>query len=247
LSFFNELKRRKVFKVGITYVLIAWLTAQVLELAFDSFGTPDWVIKTVLVLLATGFPFALFFTWVYEITPGGIKSQQELDRSQPITLETINSIKDKRAGTGQLYSLIYKSRCIDLADLDLVESILESSIGNNSADGITGVLLLTETHFLQVLEGEFESINATFQRIALDTRHDMLQLISFTEIKERKFSNWAMHGIGILDINRELKVRLCLEFGEDKGCLRLPTTAQKTLNLLEILLSEKSPGKRGGL
>jgi len=40
-SFFGELKRRNVFRVGIAYVIAAWLVAQVLQLIFDSFGTPD--------------------------------------------------------------------------------------------------------------------------------------------------------------------------------------------------------------
>jgi adenylate cyclase len=85
LSFFNELKRRNVFKVGIGYVLIAWLFAQVLQLVFESFGTPDWAIKTVLVILASGLPFALFFAWVYEMTPEGLKRDIDVTRSQPIT------------------------------------------------------------------------------------------------------------------------------------------------------------------
>jgi len=88
LSFFNELKRRNVFKVGIAYVVVAWLVAQVLQLIFESFGTPDWVMKTVLVLLATGAPFALFFAWAFEMTPEGLKRESEVDRSQSITHET---------------------------------------------------------------------------------------------------------------------------------------------------------------
>lgn len=59
MSLFNELKRRNVFKVGVAYVVVAWLVAQVLQMVFESFETPDWVMKTVLVLLATGLPFAL--------------------------------------------------------------------------------------------------------------------------------------------------------------------------------------------
>jgi adenylate cyclase len=88
LSLFNELKRRNVFKVGVAYVVISWLVAQVLQLVFESFGTPDWVMKTVLVLLATGLPFVLFFAWAFEITPQGIKRESEVDRSQSITTET---------------------------------------------------------------------------------------------------------------------------------------------------------------
>lgn len=88
LSLFNELKRRNVFKVGIAYVVLAWLVAQVLQLVFESFGSPDWVMKTVLALLAAGWPFALFFAWAFEMTPDGLKRESEVDRSQSITSET---------------------------------------------------------------------------------------------------------------------------------------------------------------
>jgi len=88
LSLFNELKRRNVFRVGVAYVVIAWLVAQVLQLVFESFGTPDWVMKTLLVLLATGLPFVLFFAWAFEMTPEGLKRESEVDRTQSITSET---------------------------------------------------------------------------------------------------------------------------------------------------------------
>jgi TolB-like protein len=92
LSIFNELKRRNVFKVGIAYVIIAWLVAQLLQLVFESFGTPVWAIKTVLVLLATGLPFALFFAWAFELTPDGIKREHEVDRSQSISVQSGNKL-----------------------------------------------------------------------------------------------------------------------------------------------------------
>ncbi len=92
MSLFNELKRRNVFKMGIAYVIVAWLVAQVLQLVFESFGTPGWAIKTVLVLLATGLPFVLFFSWAFELTPDGIKRDHEVDRSQSITPQTGNKL-----------------------------------------------------------------------------------------------------------------------------------------------------------
>ena len=88
LSLFNELKRRNVFRVGIAYVVVAWLVAQVLQLVFESFGTPVWAIKSVLVLLAIGLPFALFFAWAFEMTPEGLKREHEVDRSQSVTPQT---------------------------------------------------------------------------------------------------------------------------------------------------------------
>jgi TolB-like protein/Tfp pilus assembly protein PilF len=85
VSLFEELKRRNVFRVGIAYVVVAWLVAQVLELALDSFGSPEWVMKTVLTLMAAGLPFALFFAWAFELTPEGLKKEKDVDRSESIT------------------------------------------------------------------------------------------------------------------------------------------------------------------
>ncbi len=88
LSLFSELKRRNVFKVGTAYVVTAWLVTQVLQVVFESFGTPAWVMKTVLVLLATGLPFALFFAWAFELTPEGLKRETEVDPAESITPQT---------------------------------------------------------------------------------------------------------------------------------------------------------------
>ena len=216
-------------------MLIAWLVAQVLELSLESFGAPDWVIKTVLVLLASGFLFALFFAWAYEMTPQGLKRDRDVRRSQPITPKTLKKIKDSQTAAGQLSSIMYKSRSKDVADFDLVNSILASSTKNNSANGITGVLIATKTHFLQILEGELEALNATFQRISSDTRHDDIQLISFTEIEERKFSEWAMHGIGLFDLNHELAVKLRKRFGEENGDIHLPSTVREVTEILDLM------------
>jgi len=235
VSLFSELKRRKVFRVGVAYVVIAWLVAQVLQLVFESFGTPDWVLKTVLMLLAAGFLFALFFAWAYEMTPQGLKRDRDVHRSQPITPNTIEKLRNNETAAGQLSSIVYKSRSKAVADLDLVNSILSSSTKNNSTNGITGVLIATRTHFLQILEGEFEALNATFQRISSDTRHDKIEIISFTEIEERDFGEWAMHGIGLFDLNHELAVKMCNRFGEENGDVRLPSTAREVTDLLGML------------
>jgi len=84
----QELKRRNVFRVAIAYVMLAWIVAQVAELALDSFGSPAWVIKTLLLLLALGLPLAIFFSWAFEITPDGVKKEKDVDRSQSITPRT---------------------------------------------------------------------------------------------------------------------------------------------------------------
>lgn len=88
MSFIDELKRRNVLRIALAYTIVAWLIAQVTELAFDSFGTPDWVIKTVLFLLIIGFPLALLFAWAFEFTPDGLKREKDVNRSESITPQT---------------------------------------------------------------------------------------------------------------------------------------------------------------
>jgi TolB-like protein len=88
MSLFAELKRRNVFKVGAAYAVLTWLLAQVTDVFLENFGAPDWVIKTILLLLVIGFPLALFFAWAFEMTPEGIKKEKDVDRSQSITAQT---------------------------------------------------------------------------------------------------------------------------------------------------------------
>jgi TolB-like protein len=88
MGLITELKRRNVFRVAIAYTVIAWVLAQVADLAFDNFGTPEWVPKSVLFVLALGFPLAIFFAWAFEMTPEGVKREKDVDRSQSITHKT---------------------------------------------------------------------------------------------------------------------------------------------------------------
>jgi TolB-like protein len=88
MSFIEELKRRNVFRVAIAYIILAWLMAQVAELLLETFGAPDWVLKSLLALFLIGFPFALFFAWAFELTPDGIRKERDVDRSQSITPQT---------------------------------------------------------------------------------------------------------------------------------------------------------------
>jgi TolB-like protein/tetratricopeptide (TPR) repeat protein len=88
LSLFNELKRRNVFRVGIAYLISAWLLAQIAKLLLDTFNSPDWTMQFIVVVLAIGLPLALFFAWAFELTPTGIKKAKEVDPSQSITHQT---------------------------------------------------------------------------------------------------------------------------------------------------------------
>ncbi|HAS44022.1 MAG TPA: bluf domain protein [Microscillaceae bacterium] len=91
-----------------------------------------------------------------------------------------------------LSELIYVSRrSISCTDKD-VEQILEASIRRNSKKGLTGVLLYSQTQFIQVLEGESDVILNLYDHIKKDKRHKNALLVSLKLIEKRYFPSWQM-------------------------------------------------------
>jgi len=88
MSFIGELKRRNVAKVAVLYVVFAWLILQVTDVLSSLLPVPEWTGSLVFILLMIGCPAVLVFSWVYELTPEGIKREKDIDRSQSITPET---------------------------------------------------------------------------------------------------------------------------------------------------------------
>ena len=85
---FSELKRRNVVRVGIAYIVLAWVALQVADVMLDTFEAPAWVGKSFTGLVLLGFPFACLFAWAFELTPEGLKKTAEVDRSKSITHST---------------------------------------------------------------------------------------------------------------------------------------------------------------
>ena len=83
-----ELKRRNVFRVAMFYGVAAWVLLQVGDLLFGALGVPAWALKLLLGLLVLGFPLALVFAWIYELTPEGLKREHEVDRKSSVTDRT---------------------------------------------------------------------------------------------------------------------------------------------------------------
>ncbi|HRP35375.1 MAG TPA: hypothetical protein PLI48_05755 [Gammaproteobacteria bacterium] len=73
MSLFAELRRRNVIRVGGAYAVVAWLLIEVSDTVFPRLGLPEWTVTLVIVLLALGFPVALFMAWAFELTPEGVK------------------------------------------------------------------------------------------------------------------------------------------------------------------------------
>src|SRR5437773_8348054 len=72
-NFFAELKRRNVYKVAVAYIVAGWALSQGVAQVFPVFDIPNWVIRLIVVLIVVGLPIALVLSWMFEITPEGIK------------------------------------------------------------------------------------------------------------------------------------------------------------------------------
>jgi len=88
MSMLAELRRRNVFRVGAAYAVVAWLLVQVADVVFPVFGAPDWALRTFIIVLLLGFPIAMLASWVFELTPDGVKREKDIDRTASVTRTT---------------------------------------------------------------------------------------------------------------------------------------------------------------
>jgi hypothetical protein len=78
-NFFDELRRRNVYKVAVAYVVVGWLLIQVATQVFPFFEIPNWGVRLVVLAIIIGFPIALILAWAFELTPEGIKRTENVD------------------------------------------------------------------------------------------------------------------------------------------------------------------------
>lgn len=71
VTLLSQLKDRKVLRVAIAYIVVAWIVMQVGEVTFEALHLPGWALTMLVIFTLFGFPLALVLAWAYEITPGG--------------------------------------------------------------------------------------------------------------------------------------------------------------------------------
>jgi TolB-like protein/Tfp pilus assembly protein PilF len=127
MSFYEELKRRNVAKVAVLYVVASWLILQVADVLFDALELPSTWVRLVLAILILGFPLALIFSWIYEMTPDGLKREQDVDRSQSTT-----------PGTGRKINILI----IVMLALAIGAVLMDQLLGRVSPIVLIGAILL---------------------------------------------------------------------------------------------------------
>ncbi len=109
-----------------------------------------------------------------------------------------------------LTRLIYSSRRRDSAR-EALDAILRVSRTNNQAHAVTGALIASDEHFLQILEGRRADVTRCFGRILRDARHSEVQIVSAGDVRARLFPEWSMHRIHTSEVRRSVIERLVVD------------------------------------
>ena len=88
MTLFSELRRRNVFRVILLYVAAGWLLLESSAMLADYAGMPLWVSRFLFALLIIAFPLAIGISWLYEITPEGLRRESRVDPAESITKKT---------------------------------------------------------------------------------------------------------------------------------------------------------------
>ena len=85
MKFLGELKRRNVFRLGMAYIVAAWVVIQIGDIIATSYGAPPWVMGVVITFVIAGLPVVLFFTWNFAITTDGVRKESDLLKVDTLT------------------------------------------------------------------------------------------------------------------------------------------------------------------
>jgi TolB-like protein/Tfp pilus assembly protein PilF len=226
LSFFNELKRRNVFRVGIAYCVAAWLLLQVIDFSLDVMDAPNWIVQVLVLLAAVGLPAALIFAWVFEMTPEGLKRESEIQRDASMTPGTAKKL-DKL-----IIVLLITLIVIVIADRFVPETgtegepvtantSLESAAVEETAPAMPSVAVLPFANMSSDPDNEYFSEGISEELLNLLVQVDGLRVPSRT-------SSFAFKGMNmdIKEIARQLAVEHVLEGSVRKSGNQVRITAQ---------------------
>lgn len=226
MSLFKELKRRNVIRVGIAYVVAAWLLLQVIDFTLDVINAPNWIIQVLSLLAAVGLPAVLTFAWVFEMTPEGLKRESEIQSSESVTAHTAKKL-DKLT-----IALLLAVVVIVIADRFfpetgtatepvVIEQITQPAEGEESAPTMPSLAVLPFANMSADPDNEYFSDGISEELLNLLVQVDGLRVPSRT-------SSFAFKGMNmdIKEIAQKLAVEHILEGSVRKAGNQVRITAQ---------------------
>ena len=228
MSFFTELKRRNVFRMGIAYVVVAWVLLQAIDFALDIISAPNWVLQVFFLAAVVGLPLVLIFSWVFEMTPEGIKLESQIKPEDSVTLHTSRKL-DRTIITFLAFAvvLLLAERFISGND-EGVSAPANKAITEQPAttdqvadSGIRSVAVLPFVNMSSDPEQEYFSDGLSEELLNRLTQNEQLRVAARTSSFQFKGQT-----LDIGEIGRQLNVDNILEGSVRKAANRLRITAQ---------------------
>ncbi|MFC1776600.1 hypothetical protein ACFL3I_04555 [Pseudomonadota bacterium] len=226
MNFFDELKRRNVFRMGIAYIVVAWVLLQAIDFTLDIISAPNWVMQVFFLAGVAGLPIVLIFAWVFEMTPEGIKRESEIDRSQSITHSTGSKL-DRTIITFLAFAvvLLLAERFMvsgETVSAPVAVSVEESAVPVEQAgNSLRSVAVLPFVNMSSDPEQEYFSDGLSEELLNRLAQNKQLHVAARTSSFQFKGQN-----LDIGDIGRQLNVENVLEGSVRKSANRLRITAQ---------------------
>lgn len=217
MSLIIELKRRNVFRVAAAYLVVGWLLTEVLTTILPTLGAPEWTSRAVILIFAFGFIPAVILSWVYELTPEGIKREQEVTRDNSITRSTgkkLDYVTIAAVIIGIIFVATFSARQTD----DTADSLTQTA---NAQISNASVAVLPFVNMSNDKDNEYFSDGLT------ETLLHMLSQVPDLKVAART-SSFSFKGENrtIQEIARSLQVAHVLEGSVQRSGDRVRITAQ---------------------
>jgi len=227
MSLFVELKRRNVIRMAGLYLVGAWLLTQVAGTVLPMFGAPDWLPRSVVIVLMLGLIPALVFSWVFELTPEGIRRDADVSPEQSIAPQTARRM-DRLIIAVLLVALTFfgfdKLVLSPRRDAALVVATTQAVTAKSAAGPAV------DSHSIAVLPFVNMSGDAANEYFSDGISEEILNVLARTvglQVAART-SSFSFKGKNeeVPDIARKLQVRMVLEGSVRKQDDRVRITAQ---------------------
>ena len=211
-KFFQELQRRNVIKSALAYLVVAWLITQVMAILTPAFELPAGMLRATIVLVVIVFPFWILFSWVYEITPEGIKLTKNVVPEHSISSKTSNRLNYVIISSLVVaimlltYNITSQQRGVsEIISEDVPEDFLNAEIGRVGGNK-KSIAVLAFADMSANKDQEYFSDGISEEILNLLAKVEELKVISRT-------SSFAFKGkdLGIKDIGEKLNVTHVLE------------------------------------
>lgn len=228
MNFFKELKRRNVFRMGIAYVVVAWVLLQAIDFALDIISAPNWVMQVFFLAAVVGLPLVLIFSWVFEMTPEGIKLESQIKPEDSVTQHTSQKL-DRTIITFLTFAvvLLLAERFIsgndDSVSAPVNEVVTKQPVVTDQVadNGIRSVAVLPFVNMSSDPEQEYFSDGLAEELLNRLAQNEQLRVAARTSSFQFKGQT-----LDIGEIGRQLKVDNILEGSVRKSANRLRITAQ---------------------